>query len=347
LCVNDKKILALQYLPSSVKLQGQTEGGDIVQPTADNLYDVVIIGGGPGGFTAGIYAARASLKALLIEGAATVSQITVTDMIENYPGMPEGINGFELVQLFRKQAEKFGLTITRGDVASLARENRSGMETWNVTAGGNYASLAVIAAVGADWRKLGVPGEAAFTGRGVSYCATCDGPFYRNKHVIVIGGGDTSIQEAVFLTHFAEKVTVVHRRDRLRATKILQERAFANGKIEFIWDSVVEEIAGRDFVEGVRVKNLKTGTVKNIAADGVFVFVGITPNTLIFKGITELDQSGYIITDGNMQTSAKGIFACGDCTSKLLRQVVTACGDGATAAFSAQLYVEALKGEAY
>jgi len=318
-----------------------------LQLKADSLYDMVIIGGGPAGYTAGIYAARASLKALLIEGATTVSQITVTDLIENYPGMPEGINGFELVQLFRRQAEKFGLEIIQGDVAALAKEKRDGMETWKVSTGKDYATLAVIIATGANWRKIGVPGEENFAGKGVSYCATCDGPFYRDKEVFVIGGGDTAIQEAIFLTHFAEKVTVIHRRDRLRATKILQEKAFAHDKIQFIWDSVVEEIAGKQYVEGIKIKNLKTGDSINLPADGVFVFVGINPNTEAFQGIMKLDKGGYISTDGNMQTSAKGVFACGDCISKLLRQVVTACGDGATAAFSAQLYVEALKGESY
>lgn len=319
-----------------------------MQHKAEHIYDVIIIGGGPAGYTAGIYAARASLKTLLIEGATTVSQITVTDLIENYPGMPEGINGFELVQLFRKQAEKFGLEITQGDVALLAKEHHDGKEAWRITAaGGDYLTLSVIVATGANWRKVGVPGEEIFTGKGVSYCATCDGPFYRDKEVAVIGGGDTAVQEAIFLTHFAQKVTVIHRRNRLRATKILQERAFANSNIRFIWDSIVEEIAGREFVEGVKIKNLKTGELSDLSADGVFVFVGLTPNTQILRGITDLDKNGYVITDGNMHTSAEGVFACGDCISKLLRQVVTACGDGATAAFSAQLYVEALKGEAY
>jgi thioredoxin reductase (NADPH) len=311
------------------------------------LYDVVIIGGGPAGFTAGIYAARASLKVLLIEGTTTVSQITVTDLIENYPGIPEGINGFDLMQLFRQQAEKFGLEIRPGDVSALTREQQNGQDMWRVTAGSEYLTMAAIIATGANWRKVGVPGEDVFAGKGVSYCATCDGPFYRNKEVIVIGGGDTAIQEAIFLTHFAAKVTVIHRRHRLRATKILQERAFANKKISFLWDSVVEEIGGRDFVQEVFFKNLETGQESSLAADGVFVFVGLTPNTEICRGLMELDKSGYIIADDRMQTSAPGIFAGGDCTSKLLRQVVTACGDGATAAFSAQLYVEALKGETY
>jgi len=313
----------------------------------NNLYDVLIIGGGPAGFTAGIYAARASLKVLLIEGTTTVSQITVTDLIENYPGMPAGINGFELMQLFRQQAEKFGLVITPGDVSALTREQHNGRDIWRVTAASEYVTRAAIIATGANWRKVGVPGEDVFAGKGVSYCATCDGPFYRNKEVIVIGGGDTAIQEAIFLTHFAAKVTVIHRRNRLRATKILQERAFANNKISFRWDSVIDEIRGQDFVQGVKIKDLQTGQASELPADGVFVFVGLTPNTELCRGLLELDRSGYIIADARMQTSAPGIFAGGDCTSKLLRQVVTACGDGATAAFSAQLYVEALKGEAY
>ncbi|MDP2268450.1 MAG: thioredoxin-disulfide reductase, partial [Deltaproteobacteria bacterium] len=299
----------------------------------NKLYDVLIIGGGPAGFTAGIYAARASLKALLIEGTTTVSQITVTDLIENYPGIPEGINGFDLMQLFRRQAEKFGLDITPGDVSALTREQHNGRDLWKVTAGSEYLTMAAIIATGANWRKVGVPGEDVFAGRGVSYCATCDGPFYRNKEVIVIGGGDTAIQEAIFLTHFAAKVTVVHRRNRLRATKILQERAFANGKISFLWDSVVAEIGGQDFVQEVKIKNLETGQESRLAADGVFVFVGLTPNTEMCRGLMDLDKSGYISTDARMQTSAPGIFAGGDCTSKLLRQVITACGDGATAAF--------------
>jgi thioredoxin reductase (NADPH) len=318
-----------------------------LQSKADNLYDIVIIGGGPAGYTAGIYAARASLKTLLIEGATTVSQITITDLIENYPGMPEGINGFELVQLFRKQAEKFGLEIKQGDVASLVKDHRDGKETWRIKADVDYLTFSVIIATGANWRKAGIPGEEIFTGKGVSYCATCDGPFYRNKELVVIGGGDTAVQEAIFLTHFAEKVTVIHRRNRLRAAKILQERAFANSKIRFIWDSVVDEIAGKEFVNEVKVRNLKTGGSTDLPVDGVFVFAGINPNTEMLHGIVELDKNGYIIADSNMHTSAEGVFACGDCISKLLRQVVTACGDGATAAFSAQLYVEALKGETY
>ncbi len=312
-----------------------------------NIYDVIIIGGGPAGLTAGLYVARANLKVLLIEGATTVSQITMTDFMENYPGTPEGINGFELIQRFREQAVKFGLQIVQEDVSTLAGEQADGLDIWKVTAGSAYRAMAVIVATGANWSKIGIPGEAALTGRGVSYCATCDGPFYRNKEIVVIGGGDTAMQEAIFLTTFATKVTVIHRRQRLRATKILQEKAFANKKVSFIWDSVVEEIKGQDFVQGVRVKNLQTGEMTDIAADGVFIFAGITPNTDLCQGVVKLDKCGYIITDDKMQTSAPGIFAAGDCICKLFRQVITACGDGATAAFSAQLYVETLKGESY
>jgi len=319
-----------------------------LQSQADKIYDVVIIGGGPAGFTAGLYAARASLQALVIEGATTLSQITMTDLVENYPGMPEGIDGFTLVQRFRNQAEKFGLEIKQADVTALVKEERGGKEIWKVAAGDtDYAALSVIVATGANWRRIGVPGEDRFAGKGVSYCATCDGPFYRNKEVVVIGAGDTAIQEALFLSHLVRKVTIVHRRNRLRATKCLQDRALADRKIHFILESVVEEITGEDFVQGVKIKNLQTGEVQDLATDGVFVFIGIHPNTEILRNLVELDKDGYILADVNMQTSAKGIYAAGDCTRKLLRQVITACGDGATAAYAAQLYVEELKGEAY
>jgi len=312
------------------------------------MYDVIIIGGGPAGFTAGVYAARAALKALLLEGATTVSQITVTDLIENYPGIPEGIGGYELISRMRAQGEKFNLSVKQADVVKVIPRKTGETTSWQVeTSGGTFETLALIVATGANWRRLGVPGEEALKGRGVSYCATCDGPFFRNKEVMVVGGGDTAIQEALFLTRFAEKVTVIHRRNRLRATKILHERAFAHPKIEFIWESVVEEIVGKDYVEGVVVKNLPTGEKKTYKADGIFVFVGLTPNTELFRNLVKLDEGGYIKVNQRMETSTKGIFACGDCTSKLLRQVVTACGDGATAAFAAELYVEALKGEAY
>lgn len=310
-------------------------------------YDVVIIGGGPAGYTAGIYAARAALKTLLIEGAGTVSQITITDIIENYPGIPDGIGGFELMQLFKKQALKFGLEILPKDVTGVSTSS-SAPVIWEVTAGDKvYKTLSIIVATGAMWRSLGVPGESEFAGKGVSYCATCDGPFYRNRDVVVVGGGDTAIQEALFLTHFAKKVFVIHRRDRLRAAGMLQERAFAEKKIEFVWNATVEEISGSDFVTGIRVKDVTTGKISKIAADGAFIFVGRLPYTAMFKGLVEMDKAGFIVTDENLRTNAAGLFAAGDCRSKLFRQVITAAGDGANAVHSAELYIDQVKGQTY
>lgn len=310
-------------------------------------YDVMIIGGGPAGYTAGIYAARAALKTLLIEGAGTVSQITITDLIENYPGIPDGINGFELMQLFKKQAQKFGLEILPRDVTAV-RKILDQPVIWEVTAGDKvYTTLSLIAASGAMWRSLGVPGESEFAGKGVSYCATCDGPFYRNRDVMVVGGGDTAIQEALFLTHFAKKVIVIHRRDRLRAAGMLQQRAFAEKKIEFVWNATVEEITGADFVTGAKVKDVHTGNIREVAAEGAFIFVGRLPYTDMFKGLVEMDKAGFIITDENLRTKAPGIFAAGDCRAKLFRQVVTAAGDGANAVHSAELYIDDVKGQTY
>lgn len=321
----------------------------MTEPTVSNPpYDVVIIGGGPAGLTAGMYAARAALRVMAIAGESKMSQITVTDHIENYPGIPEGINGYDLAERFKAQAVQFGLETASGDVASVTRKRFGDKDGWEIAAGDRrYGALAVIIATGADWRRLGVPGEERFIGKGVSFCATCDGPFYKNREVAVVGGGDTAIQEAIYLTRFAKKVTVIHRRDRLRATAILQKRALANEKIAFAWNSVVDAIEGLDLVQWLRLKDVKTGAVRELAADGVFIFVGLTPNTAAFRELIALDRGGYITVDANMQTSVPGIFACGDCIAKRLRQVVTACGDGATAAFSAQLYVEDLKGEAY
>ena len=310
-------------------------------------YDTIIIGGGPAGYTAGIYAARSGLKTLLIEGAATVSQITITDLIENYPGIPDGINGFDLIQLFKKQALNFGLETIAKDVSSI-KKNADAPDIWNVAAGDkSFKTLSVIAATGARWRNMEVPGEQEFAGRGISYCATCDGPFYRNKDVIVVGGGDTALQEALFLTKFANNIKVIHRRDRLRAAEILQKRAFAEKKIEFVWNATLTEVTGRDFVTGVKIANVLSGKISEIPAEGVFIFVGRLPHTDIFRDVLKLDAGGYIITDENMRTSAAGIFAAGDCRAKQFRQVVTAAGDGANAIYSAELYVDELKGETY
>ncbi|MGP8153558.1 MAG: thioredoxin-disulfide reductase [Smithella sp.] len=310
-------------------------------------YDTIIIGGGPAGYTAGIYAARSGMKTLLVEGAATVSQITTTHLIENYPGIPEGINGYDLMQLFKKQALNLELEIITRDVSAI-KKNADAPVIWNIAVEDkSYRTLSIIAATGAQYNKLGAFGEEEFAGRGVSYCATCDGPFYRNKDVVVVGGGDTAIQEALFLTHFAKKVIVIHRRDRLRATTILQKRALAENKIEFNWKAEVMEVLGHDFVTGVKVADVQSGKIKEIATEGVFIFVGVIPHTALFRDVLELDKDGYIITDENMRTSTAGIFAAGDCRAKQFRQVVTAAGDGANAVYSVGLYVDEMKGETY
>lgn len=312
------------------------------------LYDIVIIGGGPAGLTAGLYACRARMKTILIEKALCGGQILITDMIENFPGFPEGIKGPDLADWMFKQASHFGLEVNTSEAIKVTREKGAG-QTFSVelSGGETVEALSVIISSGARWNTLNIPGEKELTGRGVSYCATCDGPLFRNKEVVVVGGGDTALEDAIFLTKFAAKVTVVHRRDRLRATKILQERALANKKIEFCYNSVAAAISGSKQCEGVAVKDIVTGAQKMIKASGVFVLIGMTPNSVLIKGLVSMDDKGYVICDDDMKTSVEGIFACGDVRKKLLRQVVTAAGDGATAAFSAQHYVERSKGVEY
>lgn len=313
------------------------------------MYDVIIVGGGPGGLTAGIYASRANMKTLLVRSAFKPSLITTTDLIENYPGFPEGIGGLELVERFTQQALKFGVEIMDDDLSALSPTDIDGNAGWQVgTSSGVFKALSVIISTGTEYARLNVPGEAEFTGRGVSYCATCDGPFYRGGSLVVVGGGDTAVQEALYLTNFAARVTIVHRRDRLRATAVLQDRAFSNEKISFAWNSVVEEILGDSTVKAVRIRDVHDSRKGcTLDADGVFIFTGNIPNTDPFRGLVEMDGAGYIAVDSHMKTSARGIYACGDCTKKLLRQVVTACGDGATAAFAAYEYVSAIKGTSY
>ena len=314
----------------------------------EDVYDVIIVGGGPGGLTAGLYASRAGMKTLLLEGNVTVSQITITDVVENYPGLP-AIGGPELITKLKDHAGSFGMKIKPEQVLSIAAEKIEDIPGWKVKSDrGEYRTLAAIISTGAVWRKLGVPGETEFAGRGVSYCATCDGPFYRNSDVIVVGGGDTAVQEALFLTKFANKVTIVHRRDRLRATGILQDRAIANEKIEFAWDSVVEEITGETAVTGARIRGVKEPKeAKELSADGVFIFIGLDPVSDIVHDLVNIDSYGYIIVDRDMATSTKGIFACGDCVQKSFRQIINACGEGATAAYNAELYVDEVKGQSY
>jgi len=310
----------------------------------NELYDVIIVGGGPAGLSAGIYAARARMKTLLIRSAFQPSLITVTDDVENYPGFPSGISGFELIDHLTNQALRFELEIIDADADKIQRDK----DAWEIIASGtSYRCHSIILATGARPRELGVPGERELTGRGVSYCATCDGPFYRGKDIAVVGGGDTAVQEALFLTKFARQVTLIHRRDRLRATGILSERARDNEKIALEFNAVVESIEGENGVERLKLKNVLTGDTKELAADGAFIFVGYDPATACAADVVDIDKLGYIITDDEMRTSAEGIFAAGDCRRKLLRQVVTACGDGATAAVAAEHYVNAIKGQTY
>ncbi|MCD6093833.1 MAG: thioredoxin-disulfide reductase [Candidatus Omnitrophica bacterium] len=307
------------------------------------LYDVIIIGGGPAGLTAGIYTSRARLRTLLVEDFTLSPQVTTTFQIENYPGFPEGIGGLDLIERFKKQAKEFGVEFKQARVKNVERGLTSIKEIKIETESEVYNSLSLIIASGARPKELGVKGEKEFRGKGVSYCATCDGPFFRDREVVVIGGGDSAVKEALYLTRFVRKVTLLHRRDKLRATKILQERLFSEQKIDVRWDSVAEEILGREKVEGVRIINLKTKEKSVLSCDGVFIFAGLLPNTDFARGVVELDEKGYVVVDSRMRTSVEGIFACGDCRSTILRQVITACGDGAFAAFSAQEYVEQLK----
>ena len=313
-----------------------------------DIRDIVILGAGPAGLTAGLYAARARMDVILFEKAMPGGQILITDRIENFPGFPEGVSGPDLAEWMAKQAEHFGLKTIIAEAKGIELKKEAGGHFLiRLDGGSEVKALSIVAATGASWNRLGIPGEDELIGRGVSYCATCDGPLFRNKEVVVVGGGDTALEDGLFLTKFAKKVTIVHRRDRLRATKILQERAAANPKIELCLDSVATEITGKVRVETIKVKGVKTKDVKEIKCDGVFIFIGVTPKSDIFKAIVKTDDKGYIIADDDMKTSCEGIFVCGDVRKKNLRQVVTATGDGATAAVSAQNYVERLKGVEY
>ena len=304
------------------------------------MEDLIIIGAGPAGLTAGLYAARARLKTLMLEKLSPGGQVLMTDWVENYPGFPDGISGFELMDKMRRQAEKFGLDIKSTEVSRLdVLKEKQILATDN----GNLESKAIILACGATPQRLGIEGESLLTGKGVSYCATCDGPFYREQEVAVIGGGDTAVEEALFLTKFASRIYLVHRRDKLRATKLLQERAWSEEKIEIIWDSIPKRIVGEAGVEGIDLKNVKTGEESHLPVQGVFVFIGYRPNNELVKGLLECDERGFVVTNKYMETSETGVFAAGDITSKLLRQISTAVGDGATAAFAAERYLESLK----
>ncbi len=299
--------------------------------------DVLIAGGGPAGLTAGVYAARAKLRTLLIENMTPGGQTASTFMVENYPGFPDGISGLDLAQAMEKQAKRFGVEMINGEVEQLISRGH----LWEVKQEGKkFIAKAVIVATGVTPVKLGIPGEEKLRGKGVSYCATCDGPFFREQDIGVIGGGDSAVDEALYLTRFARVVYLIHRRNALRAEKILQERAFQNERIKILWNTVVTEVLGETGVEELELKNLKTQEKQTLKVSGVFFYVGLKPNTEFLKGIVSLDEQGYVITDANMATSAPGIFAVGDVRQKLLRQVTTAVGDGATAAFAVERYFE-------
>ena len=299
-------------------------------------YDVIIIGGGPAGLSAGIYTARARLSSLLLERASVGGQIVNAEKVENYPGFPEGVSGFDLTQFMHQQATGFGLETVTAEVTGIEISNEHKVVK---TPQGDFTARVVIVASGSERQKLGVPGEAEFTGKGVSYCATCDAAFFREKVVAVVGGGNAAITEAVQLSKFASRIIVIHRRRELRATRILQEKAFSEPKIEFLWGTVVEEIVGETFVNQLRVRNVTSGEKSNLDVSGVFVTIGFRPNTAYLKGILPLDAVGSIVTNEKLETGVAGIFAAGDIRSNSIRQVISAAGDGATAAVYAERYI--------
>lgn len=302
-------------------------------------FDVVIIGGGPAGLTAGLYASRARLKTILIEKGLLGGQVTTTEFVENYPGFEEGITGAELAMKMEQQARKFGLEVLQGSVLNIFEEGplkRISLEGDQQ----EYTAKSVIISTGAHPRLLGVEGEGTYRGKGVSYCATCDGAFFKGETIAVVGGGDSAVQEGIFLTRFAEKVFIIHRRDKLRAEKILQERAFSNPKIELVWDTVVTSINGNDAVESLGIRNVKTNEESDLSVQGVFIYIGYNPNTEFVSGLVNLDPENYLITNDKMETSVRGIYSAGDVRAKTVKQITTAVGEGAIAAIEAEKYIE-------
>ncbi|HEX2615342.1 MAG TPA: thioredoxin-disulfide reductase [Nitrososphaera sp.] len=303
-------------------------------------YDVLIIGSGPAGYTAGVYTSRAKLATLIISGTLPGGQLMTTSEVENYPGFPNGIFGPELMMNMRQQAERFGATIVDDEVTEVDFKKKPFLIT---THGEKYTAEAVIVCTGASPRKLGIDAEQQFGGRGVSYCATCDGPFFKGEDIVVVGGGDTALEEATFLTKFGKSVKIVHRRDTLRASKILQDKALENPKIEFMWNNVVSDIKGDKKVNTVHIKDIKTGKEKTIKAGGLFVAIGHEPNTSIFQGNLELDDKGYIVLKDHTKTSVEGVFAAGDVHDHRYRQAVTAAGFGCMAAIDVERWLSERK----
>jgi thioredoxin reductase (NADPH) len=299
-------------------------------------YDVIIIGGGPAGLSAGIYTSRARLNSLLIEAGLVGGRITDAELVENYPGFAQGISGAELGQLMQQQAAKYGLIIITAEVTGIEIKTKRKVVR---TTKGDFNAKAVIIASGSERGKLGIPGERELTGRGVSYCATCDAPFFKKKPVAVVGGGNAAISEALHLTKFASKVIVIHRRDQLRATRIMEEKARAEPRIEFLWNTVVTKIDGKDTVKRLKLRQVKTGEEFSLDVAGVFVAVGLKPSTDFLQGVLPLDKAGYIITNDRMETKTPGIFAAGDIRQHSPRQAITAAGDGATAAIFAERFL--------
>ena len=315
----------------------KSNGIEVNQDSNNEVQQVIVLGSGPAGFSAALYAARAELKPLLFTGMEIGGQASLTFTIENYPGFPDGVGGSELGELFQKQAERFGAQIEYETVTGVDFSVKPYVVK---TYGKEYKAHSIVISTGATPIHLDIPGETEMTGKGVSYCATCDGWFFKDKKVVVVGGGDSALEEALFLTRYASSVTIIHRRSELRAGAILQKRAKENSKISFIWNATVQEILGGDAVKSVVVKDVLSGETKNVPTDGFFIFIGHKPNTELFVGQVEMDQKGYIVTDSRMKTNLPGIFAAGEAADPTYRQVVTSAGMGAAAGIMAAKYLE-------